>query len=546
MKLFGSSKGSRHAASAHAPGRAESGADARGAGSPQTGAGSPPQNNNDSGAQYARRDAAQPVGGGAGRASVPGGKKPGKFVRVLLIVLAAIAVLAVAATAYWLIAVRPPSVNTGGTGVGKKTSSGTSGASSEETSSGVAPEGATRDSAKFTFVLVGMDDGNGNTDTIMVATFDSTNRKLNVVSVPRDTLVNVSWYTKKVNSLYSNGGIDRLKSGLADILGYELDHYVIVDLNAFVDLVDAIGGVTFDVPQDMDYDDPAQDLYIHVKAGEQKLDGKTAMGVVRFRHGYADADIGRIRTQQAFVKTALQQIISNAGSISISTLAKIFINDVKTDLTYGNVIWFGKELLKMSTDDITFNMLPGNIGDSVNGNSYVTIYVNKWLAMVNEYLNPYDKDITVSDVNILTRNDAGELYSTSGNYAGDPSWGSGGGGGGSTSGSTSESSSSKTSSESSSESAPASSSEASSSGASSENSSGSSSSSPSSSSPSSSAPSSSETSSAASSETSSAASSETSSETSSGTSSAGSSESSSGGSETGGTETGGGAGSAAA
>ena len=90
-----------------------------------------------------------------------------------------------------------------------------------------------------------------------------------MVSIPRDTLVNVSWSTKKVNSLYGNGGIEKLMDGLQDLVGYKIDFHVLVDLNAFKKLVDEIGGIWYDVPENMYYHDPTQNLTINVSAGYQ-------------------------------------------------------------------------------------------------------------------------------------------------------------------------------------------------------------------------------------------------------------------------------------
>lgn len=340
-------------------------------------------------------------------------KKKNLLVRVISIILAITATLAVILVAYWKLAVKPPDVQQE---IGYEDPSG-----GDETQDPKKPSARTGE--KYTFLILGTDDGNGNTDTMMVATLDTNDYTLNVVSIPRDTLVNVSWSIKKVNSLYGVGGIDRVLSGVSELLGYEVDHYVIVDLDAFVKLVDAIGGVYYDVPVNMNYEDSAQDLYIHFSAGPQMLSGSDAVKVVRCRSCYSDADIGRIDTQQDFLKTMAEQILQNVDKIHITTLANVFINNVDTDLKLGHVIWLAKECLKLDPENITFHKLPGNYNDWING-SYVTIYVDEWLEMINTYLNPFDEPIEESNLNILTRNSSGMLYSTSGIYAGDPSWGS--------------------------------------------------------------------------------------------------------------------------
>ncbi|MCF0121334.1 MAG: LCP family protein [Oscillospiraceae bacterium] len=350
-------------------------------------------------------------------------EKKGSALKTIIIILLVLAIIAASLFALYEIGVRPPSVGIMKRFAEKKNESGES--SSEDDSYGDWRDpDAAREGNKFTFLVLGTDDGNGNTDTIMVATFDTDNYSLNVVNIPRDTLVNVPWYVKKVNSLYSSTGIDGMIEHLADILGYELDHYAIINLDAFVELVDAVGGVYYNVPTDMDYEDPAQDLYIHIKAGEQLLDGKDAIGVVRFRSGYWNADIGRIATQQDFLKSAIAQILEKKSSIKLTSLVKIFLSDVETDLNYGNLIWFAQEFFKVDSENITFTTMPGNYYDEVDGISFVTIKTEEWLELVNSKLNPYEEDIRLDELSILTRNSDGELYSTNGYYAGDESWGS--------------------------------------------------------------------------------------------------------------------------
>ena len=279
---------------------------------------------------------------------------------------------------------------------------------------------------QYTFAIVGFDDGNGNSDTIMVANFDADKHKLNVVNIPRDTLVNVSWYTKKANTLYaSGGGMDGVVKGMADIVGFEVDFYVKVDLTAFEKLVDAVGGVDFNVPVNMNYDDPAQDLSIHFNKGLQHLNGEQAMKVVRYRKGYADADIGRIATQQSFLATAAQQIIKKQNQLNLEQIASLFIKYVKTDLTAGNLVWLGKEFYKMNAEDITFTTLPAEYNDEVNDTSYCTIHVNDWLKVLNEKISPFKQAFAASDLSLLTRDKNGSLYVTNGAWAGKKSWGSG-------------------------------------------------------------------------------------------------------------------------
>ena len=302
---------------------------------------------------------------------------------------------------------------------------------------GAGSSGIVRNTNKYTFLVLGADQGEYNTDVIMVVTFDAAVHKLDVVNIPRDTLVNVSWNTKKANSLLANmrakhrGEEDSESKALqstigqfAGVLGFETDYWVLVNLQAFVSLIDAIDGVDFYVPVNMNYDDRAGGLSIHYSEGTHHLSGQQAVEVMRYRAGYSSGDIGRIGTQQSFLKSAAQQILEKKGSLSVIDLARIFLSNVKTDLKLDDLIWFGYEFMKLDADDIGFHMLPGNFSDSFRGNSYVSIYVDEWLEIVNNILNPFDCEIKAGDVSILTRGPDKRLYVTDGNRQGDASWGS--------------------------------------------------------------------------------------------------------------------------
>ena len=123
-----------------------------------------------------------------------------------------------------------------------------------------------RQDGVYTVLLVGNDDGNGNTDTIIVGKIDTVQHKMDFVSIPRDTLVNISWNIRKINAVYwgtvnSGGvGIDGLRQQVKNLLGFDVDCYAVIDLNVFIDTVNALGGIYFDVPCDMDYEDSSQNL----------------------------------------------------------------------------------------------------------------------------------------------------------------------------------------------------------------------------------------------------------------------------------------------
>lgn len=254
----------------------------------------------------------------------------------------------------------------------------------------------------YNILLYGVDNDAGGSDTNMLMRFDAVNKTVDIVSLPRDTLMSNG---HKLNSSYNNGGTEKLRSNIEDMLGVPVDFYVSVDLKGFIALIDQIGGVEFDVPCDMDYDDPYQDLHIHFKAELQKLNGQQAMEVVRFRHnndntGYGGRqDLGRIGTQQAFLKTVAQKLMKLEN---VPAMAETFLKYVKTDLTLGNLVWLANQALSMGgTDAISFATLPGDGAGWYNGKSFYTLYPEQVLEMTNSMLNPYVADITADEQNIL-------------------------------------------------------------------------------------------------------------------------------------------------
>lgn len=265
---------------------------------------------------------------------------------------------------------------------------------------------------RYTFLLLGKEPDGFNTDTIITGTFDVKEQWLHVVSIPRDTLVNVPWGVKRINSVYSmskeggydgwefENGIDGLRQALGDIMGYEPAFYAVVDIVAFEKLVDAIGGVTFDVPCNMNKTDPP----IHFQAGVQHLSGEDALKVLRYRD-YVMGDIDRIGVQQSFLKTVAEQTLTLGNIPNIGKVFDIYDKYVETNLSSGNIAWFLKEFLKLDKEDITFQTMPGDYSLSINGNSLVGINTDEWLEIVNRDLSPLEREITVADVDIMSYSD---------------------------------------------------------------------------------------------------------------------------------------------
>ena len=252
----------------------------------------------------------------------------------------------------------------------------------------------------YTILVSGVDDHNGGSDTNILVAVDAVNDYIYGVSIPRDTKAVINGKNHKINYAYNAGGTALLADTISQQLGIPVDFTVTVDLDGFEELVDAIDGVDFDVPIDMNYDDPYQDLHIHFSAGMQHLTGEEALKVVRFRHnndgsGYGSEDIGRMQTQQNFLKAVAQQTLTLSNLDKVDDFVKIFQNYVETDLTLGNLAWLGKEAIGMGAENISFSTLPNEWRSP-----YIYLDSEEVLTLVNTYLNPYVEDRVMEDLDI--------------------------------------------------------------------------------------------------------------------------------------------------
>ena len=279
----------------------------------------------------------------------------------------------------------------------------------------------------YTFLLFGMDKISESTDTIMVVSYNVKDQQLNLMSIPRDTMINVSWDIKRINSVYSMNGINGLKKHVGKLIGFVPDYYVKIDLNAFIEVVDLIGGVEFDVPRVMDYDDAEQNLHIHLKPGLQKLNGEQAMGLVRWRKnntltaGYDDT--GRVKTQQAFLKEMFKQCLKIRNWTKITGYVEIFNKDVESDLTLGNMLWFARKAMDLGEDSFHTCTIPGDYYASAwsrstsSMQSYVTLDAPEVIKLVNESFNPYLSNVTEANLDVMSIRGDGSITSSTGYVA---------------------------------------------------------------------------------------------------------------------------------
>lgn len=251
-------------------------------------------------------------------------------------------------------------------------------------------------------LLAGTDEGGARTDTMMLLYLDENRGQMNLLSLPRDTYTSAGTSVPKLNSIYGvNGGgkegMEALLDYTAECIGYRPDGYVLIDLDCFEALVNLMGGVRFNVPCDMYYEDPAQDLTIDLKAGEQKLSGKEAMWVVRYRSGYALADLQRVQVQRDFIQAAMSQWLTLPNIWKAPAAAALITANTTTDLGVRELAWLAKAAKTIGTGNMQTATLPGE-ANYVGDGSYYILWPETTAGLINESYNPYDESVSSDSI----------------------------------------------------------------------------------------------------------------------------------------------------
>ena len=258
------------------------------------------------------------------------------------------------------------------------------------------------------------------TDTIMVASYNPNTQKANLLSIPRDTFVgknkNKALASQKINSLYNvNKNPEKTLQAVNEITGLNIEYYVLVRTEALIKLVDAIGGVEFNVPIKMKYDDPTQNLHINLEAGLQKLDGDKAEQLLRYRHSnmdkngimttypseYGNDDFGRMRTQRDFIVETLKQTLKPGNIFKIGEILEIANQNIETNLELSYVKDYIPYAVEFNTEDMKTAALPGTTPDMKETNNISIFVVNKEATkeliqsmFYNDYIDEESKNPT--------------------------------------------------------------------------------------------------------------------------------------------------------
>lgn len=262
-------------------------------------------------------------------------------------------------------------------------------------------------------VLV-MGESTGMSDTIIVCSYNPKTGNASMLSIPRDTYVENGNYKysaqNKINYLYNGGkNPEKTLEAVNEITGLNIKYYVLVDTAALRKLVDLIGGVEFDVPNDMDYDDYTQDLHIHLKKGLQTLTGEQAEGVARFRHNndgssysyeYGNEDYGRMRTQRSLIVAVAKQTIKLKNVKEIGNMINIMKEDIKTNMDISSLIDYVPYAVNMDFDAIQTAQLPGE-SQLKYGGWFFFHDEEETLEIVDELFNEKEEEIATTEENVI-------------------------------------------------------------------------------------------------------------------------------------------------
>lgn len=257
-----------------------------------------------------------------------------------------------------------------------------------------------REIGRINILLLGTDEDLGTktrTDTIILASLDMENKKVSLLSIPRDTRVNIPGFGEnRINSANVFGGVDLVKTSISNLIKVPIDYYVLTNFEGFKGIIDILGGVEIDVEQNMKY--RVYDGMIDLKKGLQRLDGAKSLQYVRFRHDKL-GDITRTQRQQKFLTALAKEMLQAKNIVKLPVLIPKLNEAVKTDLTITQMIGLAQEFGKYDLSSITVQTLPGNFVD-LNGGSYWYVDKDKVHQVVLEVFAGKSADIIDNDIKV--------------------------------------------------------------------------------------------------------------------------------------------------
>mgnify|MGYP002587309075 FL=1 len=249
---------------------------------------------------------------------------------------------------------------------------------------------------KINVLLMGVDVDGLRTDAIMLASFDTETKEVNMLSIPRDTKMYIGNRYQKINAAHAFvdesgeiGGATATCEAVTRITGIPINYYVDFSFDAVAHVIDELGPIEFTIPDlygdgvGMVYDDPVQSLHINLPPGDYQLNGQQAVWLMRYRHGnvnpstgvfkgYVNGDSERVEMQQKFLKAVVDQKVNASLILKIPSIFKDISSEIKTNFTVSEVIKYSKYLADFSSVNIHSYSLPGEYSsDSANGDVWI-------------------------------------------------------------------------------------------------------------------------------------------------------------------------------
>ena len=280
---------------------------------------------------------------------------------------------------------------------------------------------------KINVLLMGVDVDGLRTDAIMLASFDTETKEVNMLSIPRDTKMYIGNRYQKINAAHAFvdesgeiGGATATCEAVTRITGIPINYYVDFSFDAVAHVIDELGPIEFTIPDlygdgvGMVYDDPVQSLHINLPPGDYQLNGQQAVWLMRYRHGnvdpstgvfkgYVNGDSDRVEMQQKFLKAVVDQKVNASLILKIPSIFKDISSEIKTNFTVSEVIKYSKYLADFSSVNIHSYSLPGEYSsDSANGDVWIP-NMDELRTMVQDVFGYPADNITTDNPKNATR-----------------------------------------------------------------------------------------------------------------------------------------------
>ena len=260
------------------------------------------------------------------------------------------------------------------------------------------------ENGKINVLLLGVDESGLRSDTIMAAAYDANAAKVNLLSIPRDTKVYIEnrKITRKINEVHALSskkksgeivGAEAMAEAITQLTGIPINYYAEFSFSSIDRLFDILGPVEFDVPdvegkgRGMNYDDPYQNLHIHLKPGLQKLSGNQIQQFLRYRKSNygvgTGSDTDRVTRQQALFKAVIDQKVNLSILPKVPAIFSQISKEIKTNIETGDITKYIRYIAKLSGDSVTTHTLPGE-NKTLSGGSYFVVNIEEATIMLRD------------------------------------------------------------------------------------------------------------------------------------------------------------------